>query len=147
MTSVDPSAPATLAAVARDEASEAFFDAAAEGVLLYQRCAACGHAQLPIGAVRARCRNCGRNATRWTPSSGRATLVSWTSSPVRTAEGSAPGPVIGLLELEEGPWLEAQLRGVDQAAPASAQLAEGAPFRVAFERPAGSEAVPVFIAA
>ena len=132
----------TLAALARDDASAQFFDAAAQGVLLYQRCAACGHAQLPIGAsVRSRCRSCGRNEVQWTPASGQATLISWTSSPIRTAEGSAPGPVIGLLELEEGPWLETQLRGLTGAA---GELDEGAPFHVGFEQPEGSEPIPVF---
>jgi uncharacterized protein len=133
----------TLAALARDDASAQFFDAAAQGVLLYQRCSACGYAQLPIGgAVRTRCRNCGRNEALWTPASGRAALLSWTSSPVRTAEGTAPGPVIGLLELEEGPWLETQLRGLTGDA---AELAEGAPFHVGFEQPEGSEPIPVFL--
>jgi uncharacterized OB-fold protein len=103
----------TLAALARDDASAQFLDAAAQGVLLYQRCSACGHAQLPIGgSVRTRCRNCGRNEAAWTPASGAATLVSWTSSPVRTADGTEPGPVIGLLELAEGPWMEAQLHAL-----------------------------------
>lgn len=134
----------TLASLARDAASAQFFDAAAEGVLLYQRCSACGYAQLPIGvSVRTRCRNCGRNEAAWTPASGAATLVSWTASPVRTAEGTEPGPVIGLVELQEGPWLETQLRGLTGAA---TELAEGAPFHVGFERPEGSEPIPVFIA-
>jgi uncharacterized OB-fold protein len=133
----------TLAALARDDASARFFDAAARGVLLLQRCSACGNAQLPIGgSVRDRCRNCGRNEAVWTAASGAATLVSWTSSPVRTADGTEPGPVIGLLELEEGPWMEAQLHALTGDA---AQLAEGAPFAVAFETRAGSEATPVFI--
>ncbi|MCW2604440.1 MAG: hypothetical protein JWN61_2575 [Pseudonocardiales bacterium] len=134
----------TLAALARDDASAQFLDAAAQGVLLYQRCSACGHAQLPIGgSVRTRCRNCGRNEAAWTPASGAATLVSWTSSPVRTADGTEPGPVIGLLELAEGPWLETQLRGL---AGAPGELDEGAPFHVGFEQPEGSEPIPVFIA-
>jgi uncharacterized OB-fold protein len=134
----------TLAALARDDASAQFFDAAAGGVLLYQLCAACGHAQLPIGgSVRTRCRQCGLGEAAWAPASGAATLVSWTSSPVRTAEGSAPGPVIGLVELAEGPWLETQLRGLTGA---PGELDEGAPFHVGFERPDGSEAIPVFLA-
>ena len=77
------------------------------------------------------------------PASGAATLISWTSSPVRTAEGTAPGPVIGLVELAEGPWLETQLRGLTGA---PAELAEGAAFHVGFEQPEGSEPIPVFIA-
>lgn len=134
----------TLAALARDAASAQFFDAAARGVLLYQRCEACGHAQLPIGgSVRTRCRRCGRDEAVWTEASGAATLVSWTSSPVRTAEGTSPGPVIGLLELAEGPWLETQLRGLTGAA---GELDEGAAFHVGFERPEGSEPIPVFTA-
>lgn len=133
----------TLAPVTRDAASAEFFDAAAQGVLLYQRCGACDHAQLPIGgSVRTRCRNCGANEAVWTPASGAATLVSWTSSPVRSAEGTEPGPVIGLVQLAEGPWLETQLRGLTGA---PEQLGEGAPLHVGFERPEGSESIPVFI--
>lgn len=140
----------TLAAVERDERSAEFFDAAAAGTLLYQRCAGCGYAQLPIGAGAngRRCRRCGRNEAAWTPASGAATLVSWTSSPVRTAQGMAPGPVVGLLELAEGPWIDAQLHGLSgDDAQRQAQLGEGARFAVAFERPEGSEAIPVFLPA
>jgi uncharacterized OB-fold protein len=136
----------TLVPILRDDRSAEFFDAAAQGTLLYQKCANCGYAQLPIagGTVGTRCRNCGQTKAAWTPASGAATLVSWTSSPVRTADGTVPGPVIGLLELAEGPWMEAQLHALSGDA---AQLAEGAPFTVAFETPAGSEAIPVFVPA
>lgn len=137
----------SLASIARDEASAPFFDAAAQGVLMYQRCAHCGYAQLPIGTVRARCRSCGRNEAAWTPASGDATLVSWTSSPIRTPEGSAPGPVIGLVELAEGPWLETQLRAPTEVPADPAELVEGRALRVAFERPEGSEPIPVFVLA
>jgi len=140
----------TLTPVERDERSAEFFDAAAAGTLLYQRCAHCDYAQLPIGAGAngPRCRRCGRPALSWAPASGAATLVSWTSSPVRTPEGTAPGPVIGLLELAEGPWIDAQLHGLSgDDAQRAAQLAEGARFAVAFERPEGSEAIPVFLPA
>jgi uncharacterized OB-fold protein len=135
----------SLASIERDARSAEFFDAAATGVLLYQKCGNCSYAQLPIapGTVGTRCRRCGKLEAAWTPSSGKATLVSWTSSPVRTADGTVPGPVIGLLELEEGPWLETQLRGLTGA---ESELAEGAAFHVAFERPEGSEPIPVFVA-
>jgi uncharacterized OB-fold protein len=115
----------TLTPVERDERSAEFFDAAATGTLLVQRCGACGYAQLPIGAGTngPRCRGCGATEAAWTPASGAATLVSWTSSPVRTAQGAVPGPVIGLLELAEGPWMDAQLSGLsDDEARRAAQL-------------------------
>lgn len=140
----------TLTPVERDERSAEFFDAAAQGTLVYQLCGNCGYAQLPIGAGTngPRCRRCGRNELAWTPASGAATLISWTSSPVRTAEGTSPGPVVGLVELAEGPWMDAQLHGLSgDDAQRTAQLAEGAAFTVAFERPEGSEAIPVFVPA
>jgi len=124
-------------AVARDEASAPFFDAAASGRLLLRRCSACGHWVAPytrMGLALDRCPNCTAAALEWAESSGDATLVTWTV--VHTRDG--PAPPVGVVELAEGPWLTARV----DADPAS--LEAGMALVVGFDRPGGGEPVPVF---
>ncbi len=123
--------------VSRDEASAAFFDAAASGQLLIRRCAACGHWQAPYtrgGVALDRCAQCTSERLEWAPASGDATLVTWTV--VHSREGAAPP--VGVVELAEGPWLTAPL----DADPGG--LAAGMALFVGFSRPDGGEPVPVF---
>jgi uncharacterized OB-fold protein len=124
-------------AVARDEASAPFFDAARSGQLLVRRCADCGHWVAPytrMGLALERCPTCTSPRLTWEAASGEATLVTWTV--VHTREG--PSRPVGVVELAEGPWMTA---GVD-ADPAT--LAAGMALRVGFEHPGGGEPVPVF---
>jgi uncharacterized OB-fold protein len=61
------------------------------------------------------------------------------ASPDPASTEPPPPVVVAIVELAEGPWLHAQLTGVDPAA-----VRGGQPVTVAFERPEGGEAIPVF---
>lgn len=125
--------------VARSDDSAAFFDAAAGGRFVLSRCPS-GHWGRP---QTRRCHRCGSDRLALEPASGRARLVSWAVVHPRPGEASDPAPVRvpAIVELDEGPWWWTQLVDVDLAA-----LAEGTPLQVVFERPAGSETIPVFTA-
>jgi uncharacterized protein len=132
----------TLQAVARDDATEEFFEATAVGVYLIRRCAPHDHASKPQATV---CSVCASDDLRWEAASGRAKLVSWAVIPGRRPDPEAPAPeatVVAIGELEEGPWIWAQLLGAELSA-----LRDGIALRVDFERPPGSEAIPVLVPA
>jgi uncharacterized OB-fold protein len=121
--------------VQRDDSSAAFFDAAAEARLLIKRCTKCGAYGPPRQTT---CRSCGSD-TAWSPASGYATLITWTTTPPSgKAPNTAPG-TFGYVELAEGPWLETILVDV----PADA-LREGAPLNVTFLHDPDGEAIPAF---
>lgn len=85
-----------------DPDSERYWAALREGIVLYQRCAACGHAQLYFRAV---CKRCWSRELEDTPASGRGTVYSFTvmhqtSDPALAAETPF---VLALVDLEEGP--------------------------------------------
>lgn len=121
----------------RDDASAAFYDGTAAGVLLLRHCSACGHLAAP--AVT-QCPSCDGTALGWQPAVGTATLISWAIPRDRTGVALA---IAGLVELTEGPWLRAGIRG---AAPE--QLTVGLPLAVHFHRTGSDEqpgeTVPVF---
>jgi hypothetical protein len=124
--------------VARSEESAAFFDGTAEGRFLLVQCEH-GHWNRPQARA---CAECGSRDLHPEPSAGRATLVSWVVvHPRPSDDGSTSGlpSVPAIVELEEGPWWWTQLVDVDPD-----QLRAGAALQVVFERPDGSEAVPVF---
>lgn len=123
----------SIPAVARDEASEEFFDGTAAGVYLIRRCEPHGHASKPQAL---QCSVCASEDLRWEPSSGEARLVSWAVLPPPASS------VVAVAELKEGPWMWAALLCDDPAV-----LQEGMALRVAFERPPGSEAIPVLVPA
>ena len=121
----------SIPAVARDEATEEFFDGTTAGVYLIRRCEPDGHASKPQVV---QCSVCGSEQLRWEPSSGEAKLVTWAV----LAESS----VVAVAELAEGPWVWAALICDDPSV-----LREGTALRIGFERPAGSEAIPVLVPA
>lgn len=126
---------ARVGAVHRDDATAAFFDGAAAGTFLLRRCPT-GHWSEPAAEV---CGDCGRTDLEWAPSSGAASLVSW--SVVPGADGG-PSTVLAIGELAEGPWWWSQLTDADPD-----QLAVGRPLRIVFARAATddeTEAVPLF---
>lgn len=114
------------APVVRDEFSAPFFDAAAQGRLLLRYSPGSGEWSEPAALV---CSVTQAADLEWRAASGRGELVSWTVKGDR---------VIGIVELAEGPWLTLLLPGADPAT-----LAVGAPVRVEFVQPEGSEFLPV----
>ena len=103
-----------VAPVFRDDASAAFFDGTARGELLIRHCVPNGHALAPD---QTQCPRCGSTELEWVGASGRAQLVSWAVVHTRPANpGDAEQTdVLGLVELEEGPWMHAALIPGDSA--------------------------------
>lgn len=127
----------TVGPVARDTATEEFFDATAAGKFLLRRCPA-GHFSEPSAA---QCTTCASTSLRWEAARGGATLISWAVAWSRPgSDGESQPTVLVIAELDEGPWWWSQLVDADPAG-----LAVGQRLRIDFRR-AGSEyeAVPVF---
>jgi uncharacterized OB-fold protein len=125
--------------VSRDEASAPFFEAAAEGRLLIRRCPVCGTAYAPHTL---RCAD--SDALSWQTATGSGLIVTWAvghSDPLDPVLASPGGStyLFGLIELREGPWLQAPIVGVEPS-----RVRQGMQVSVLFVRPGGEEAIPVF---
>ncbi|GGO75089.1 Zn-ribbon domain-containing OB-fold protein [Nocardioides deserti] len=132
--------PHSLKAVVRDGHSTTFFEAAAEGRLLLRFSPSSGEWSEPAARV---CSVTQAADLEWREASGVGSLVSWTVKPGRATEDRPAVPtVVGLVELEEGPWLPLQLPDVDPA-----DLAVGRAVRVEWVQPEGSEHLPVAVLA
>ncbi|MFG1688692.1 Zn-ribbon domain-containing OB-fold protein [Nonomuraea sp. NPDC049269] len=118
--------------VHRDAATAEFFDGTARGELLIRRCEECRGPAAPQART---CPHCGSPALSWAPAAGTGQVVSWS---VVHAKG-APPTVVAIVELDEEPWIQVQINGV-----APEEVHGGMRVRVAFERPEGGEAIPVF---
>lgn len=127
--------------VERDHNSAPFYDAAARRVLLLRRCRSCSQWSAPEAKI---CSACGGVQLDWAEATGCGTLVSWTvvhRAPI-PAFGEIAPYLLGLVELEEGPWVYSRLTNVDSMA-----LKGGSTVRADFVRPHGSESYPVFVVA
>jgi uncharacterized OB-fold protein len=87
-----------------------FYGFLARGELRLQRCAACGGWRHP---PRHRCAACGSLDATWELASGRGRLFSWTVTHRAVDPAFEPPYVIAVLELEEGPRLVGNTRGLD----------------------------------
>ncbi len=119
--------------IRRDERSAPFFDAAREGELLVRRCGACERFWSPH---LVQCAGCGHAPLDWAPASGTATLVTWTV--LHGRDDGAGRRIVALAELDEGPWISAELLDIADDA-----LAVGLSVVVDFWPVEGSEVVPV----
>lgn len=120
--------------IMRDDASAAFFDAAAEGRLLMRQCPA-GHVSAPHTST---CPRCGATDLSWQQASGKATLASYS---VIHRRGADDLPV-AIVELDEGPWMRMQLQQV-----ATEDLRVGLPVEIRFATPEGGEPLPYAVPA
>lgn len=78
------------------------WDGLRAGRLMFQRCAACGHAWMP---ARDECPNCLHDGYEWEAASGRGRLISWVVYHVpfnKAFAGKLPYNV-AVVELDEGP--------------------------------------------
>jgi uncharacterized OB-fold protein len=130
-----------------DAETKPFWDAAAEGKLLYQHCTACGH---DYHYPRARCPRCWSDRVEWREASGKGTIYTYTivrENPVPPFRDRVPYPV-AIVELAEGPRMMSAI--VDTPLDT---LHIGMPVEVVFEREgadesgAGGIVVPRFRAA
>ncbi|WP_181311737.1 Zn-ribbon domain-containing OB-fold protein [Nocardioides campestrisoli] len=132
--------PHSLKAVVREAHSTPFFEAAAEGRLLLRFSPSSGEWSEPAARV---CSVTQADDLEWREASGAGSVVSWTVKPGRaTDERPAVPTVVGIVELEEGPWLPLQLPDVDPT-----DLAVGRAVRVQWVQPEGSEHLPVAVLA
>lgn len=103
------------AAARRDDDTGPWFDALAEGTLLLRRCARCSHHARPDAVGCPACRAGGGDLT-WARASGRGVVVSRIVDRAGERAGLAP-VVLGIVELDEGPWLHARLLPADPPDP------------------------------
>jgi len=120
--------------VERNAASADFFDAAARGELILARCTSCGALRIPRRAV---CVRCGESLSNPSAASGRGALITWARHPAR--EEDSPGHFFGVVELEEGPWLESTLVGIPMDL-----LQPGLPLAVVWVSGDSGETYPAF---
>ncbi|MFF5985967.1 Zn-ribbon domain-containing OB-fold protein [Prauserella flavalba] len=87
----------------RDEDSAQWFDGLAAGRLLIRRCAGCGRDSRPDTTA---CPGCRGTDLGWATASGTGTVVSL------VVDHTRPEPLsLGLVELDEGPWLHVRITG------------------------------------
>lgn len=118
--------------VRRDSATEAFSDGTARDEFLLVRDTQTGEVLDPRTDT-----SFDRPRFDHVPASGRGSVVSWSVPHARTPEGEAT-TVVGIVQLEEGPWWWAEIRGF-----APDEDLENAAVTVAFEN-AGEERIPYF---
>jgi uncharacterized protein len=119
-------------------ASQPYWDALDRHELLIQRCKSCrSHVFYP----RISCPVCGSRQLGWIPASGRATLHTFVISHIPAPGFDDELPyVIAIVELEEGPRMMTNLRGV---APDPMHLQIDMKLEVCFERRA-DRTLPMF---
>ena len=111
--------------------TQAFWDAAGEGKLLYKKCAACGE---PHFYPRPHCPFCFSDKVEWQEASGRGTI--YTYSIMRRA----PVPyAIAYVELAEGPRMMTNIVDCELD-----KIAIGQPVRLVFKPSEGGPPVPMF---
>ena len=118
-----------------DEASAPFFEGAARGELMLQRCAACEAFMWP---VKARCVECFSGDVNWAPSSGRAELYSWAVVHQKYPGFEEPY-VLATVETSDGVRFNTSIVGAD-----ADELVIGMPLEVVFERVSDDVVVPKF---
>ena len=113
-----------------------FWEAAARGELVAQRCGDCGDLQHPPRPICPKCHSSKREVARL---SGRGEVYSWIVPRHPAAIGFAEAPIVALIALDEGLRLVSNVVGL-----AHDQIRNGLRVEVAFEPTAGGHAVPVF---
>ena len=125
----------TVGVTHRDAASAGFYEGTARGELLIRTCQACGHHAAPPVVY---CPACGSARVDWAAAAGRGTIASWSVVHPRSGVGPTEPAVIGVVELEEGPWVLGRIIGPP------GRMAAGLPVQVEFVRPDDGEAIPVY---
>jgi uncharacterized OB-fold protein len=118
-----------------DDASGPFFEGAARGQLMLQRCGSCGAFMWP---AKPRCVQCLSDDVEWAAASGRAELYSFAVVHQRYPGFDEPY-VVATVETPEGVRFNTSIVGAD---PGDLQI--GMPLEVVFERASADVTVPKF---
>jgi uncharacterized protein len=113
-----------------------FWDGAARGELLGQRCADCQRLVHPPRPMCPACHSVKRETVKL---SGRGSVYSWVIPRHPAPVGFAEAPIVALVELEEGIRLVSNLIEVEPTA-----VRAGLAVEVSFAPTRGGRAVPVF---
>jgi hypothetical protein len=126
----------TRPAPVADDTSAPFFEGAARGALMLQRCRTCSQWAFPITEV---CTNCLEADMEWAEASGDATLHTFAVMHRLYDPGFAQElPYnVAIVELAEGPRMNARVDAPNE------DLEVGMALKAAFEQ-AGEVSVPVF---
>lgn len=126
----------TVGVMQRDDVSAEFFEGTARGELRIKRCRVCDHWSSPPVLF---CPACGADALVWTASGGVGAVASWSVVHPRRGLESFTPTIIGIVELDEGPWVFGQLAGTTPE-----DVKSGLRVAVEFVRPEGGEAIPAY---
>ena len=118
-----------------DALSAPFFEGAARGELMLQRCGSCGAFMWP---VKPRCVECFSGDVEWAPASGRAELYSFVVVH-QPYPGFEEPYVLATVETLEGVRFNTSIVGAD-----AGELEIGMPLEVVFERVSEDVVVPKF---
>jgi uncharacterized OB-fold protein len=123
--------------VVPDDADQPFWNACRAGILILQRCGACGRHLWPAG----NCPDHGAASLSWVPASGKGTLHTWTVIHQRYPNSFEDGAAtnVAVVQLAEGPFLHTKLIGCDPA-----EMRVGLPVTVAFADVADGVTLPYF---
>jgi uncharacterized protein len=113
-----------------------FWEGAARGELLGQRCADCHKLVFPPRPMCPACHSVKREVVKL---SGRGAVYSWIIPRHPPPVGFAEAPIVALIELEEGTRFVSNLIGI-----ATGEVRAGLPVEVTFVPTRGGKAVPVF---
>ena len=101
----------TTVTARRDDRSTPWFDALARDILLIRRCPRCG---TTAARTPPTCPACHADELEWVTATGTGTVVS-----VVVDHGVEDPVLLGLVELDEGPWLAVRLIADPPPAPGS----------------------------
>ena len=131
----------------RDFSGTSFYQYIGENRLMGSRCTSCGALHLP---PRALCPACYGGEMEWQEMSGQGKLVAFTTvyiaptAMIEAGYGRDNPYCAGIVELEEGPAISAQILGVDPTKPEEIEI--GMPLRVAFVRRGAGDEQHTFLA-
>jgi uncharacterized OB-fold protein len=114
---------------------QAFYQYLGEQKLMGSRCKSCGALYVP---PRPLCPDCYGDDMDWEQLGGKGKLIAFTTvhiaptAMIEAGYGRTNPYCTGIVQLDEGPAVSAQIIGVDPAAPE--QIAVGTPLQVAFVR-------------
>ena len=125
----------------RDFTATSFYEFLSKHKLMGSRCTSCGELYLP---PRSLCTACYGEEMKWEEINGKGKLVAFTTihmaltAMIEAGYGRDKPYCTGIVELEDGCRISAQIVGVDATQPE--QIAVGTPLKVAFiERGEGEE--------